>query len=86
MYMVSVLVSVSVPIVHHDITPRLESFRVDVFEGAVAAKVVSAPAFGALLDFHGPATNDFFVTYFLPLNVLTISIFGPFLVLVALLL
>jgi hypothetical protein len=86
MYMVSILVSVSVPIVHHDITPRLESFWVDVLEGAVAAKMICAPAFGAFFGFCGLATNEGVVTYLLPPDVLTISIFGPLLVLATLLL
>src|SRR5580692_1080402 len=86
MYMVSVLVSVSIPIVHHDITPCLESFRVGVFEGAVVAKMIRAPAFGAFLGFCGLATNEGFVTYLFPVDVLTISIFGPLLILATLLL
>jgi hypothetical protein len=82
--MVSVLVSVSVPIVHHDTTPCLESFQVSVFEGAVAVKVISAPAFGALLDFRGLATNEGFVPNFFPTNILSLFILGPLLILAAL--
>jgi hypothetical protein len=86
MYMERKLVSKSVPIVHRDTTPRLESFQVNIFEGAVAAKVVGAPAFGALFGLCDLAANKCFITYFFPANVLTVSILGPLLVLVALLL
>ena len=82
--MVSVLVSVSVPIVHHDITPRLESFRVDVLEGAVVAKMICAPALGAFFAFGGLAANQGFVAKFLPPDILALSILGPFLVSVVL--
>ena len=71
------LVSTSVPIVHRDTTPRLESFRVDVFEGAVAAKVVGAPAFGAPFGLCDLAANECFIAYFFPADVLTILVLGP---------
>src|SRR5580692_2969684 len=83
--MVSILVSVSVPIVHHDITPRLESFRVDVLEGAVAAKMIRAPAFGAFFGLRDLATNESFImANFFPFDILTISVLGPLLILAAL--
>src|SRR5580692_3025544 len=85
-YMERKLVSKSVPIVHCDTTPRLESFWVNIFEGAVAAKVVGAPAFGAPFGLCDLATNECFVTYFLPADVLTILVLGPPLSLTTLLL
>ena len=80
------LVSKIAPIVHCDITPHLESFWVDVLEGAVAAKMIRAPAFGAFFGFRDLATNEGFITEFLPPDVLATFIFGPFLILAALLL
>src|SRR5580692_8988908 len=84
--MVSVLVSVSVPIVHHDITPRLESFPGGVLEGAVVSKVICTPAFGAFFGFCGLATNEGVFAEFLPFDVSAVFISCPFLVLAALLL
>jgi hypothetical protein len=45
-YMVSILVSVSVPITVHNTTPCLESRLVSDSGGAVAAKMLGAPALG----------------------------------------
>ena len=53
--MVKILVSRSIPIVHHVTIPCLESLLVSSSEGAVAAKVPSLVAHGTLLLFLGVA-------------------------------
>ena len=85
--MVKTLVSNSVPIVHRDTTPRLESLPGGVLKGAVAAKVVCAFAFGTLFGLRDLATNEGVVRAdLLPFDILTISVFGPLLILATLLL
>ena len=76
----------SAAIVHRDTTPRLESLPGGVLEGAVATKVIHTLTFGALFGFRDLATNEGFIAEFLPSDVSAAFIFGPFLVLAALLL
>ena len=81
------LVSMSVPIVHCDTTPHLESLLGGVLEGAVAAKVIRALTFGTLLGLRDLAMNKSVIrSDLLPLDILTLSVFGPSLILAALLL